>query len=751
MSSRTLLRFFRFCFLLIFFSCKEPIFFLSYDANLFDEGVTLITDLPTKKSYMANVNIKVANLAKLSNGFSSISWNTMADGSGTSYKGGDTVVLSADLTLYAIWDLSGLQYSAKCYFEAIDSNVYLHSSEVGLSGDYADKLYTSEFGKKSNVVAPPSPVGFDKPGINQKEITNHGMVVEIRYPRKRITINFNSITGAGTSSFKNGVTGKYGAPTNLVPKHPSNFTFVKWVDNSGNQITLPSTFPSENLTIDSANALYVNGAGHPVYPAYLTINRDSFSTSSNDDVGQQTPSWATKPYSFQLVKRPITDPVYSDVFKFGNGSSQTPVRGSVTVTTGDQHGGQQGASSNDKKGGSFRIPALNRLVLPNGTVRIFAAMDIRYRGREDGNGDCGTTDFGGSDILIMYSDNGGASWTKKLIDVDNSFNESGKTTPISRSTDLGDPQLWTVGNNIYMGCVGGAAITTGRYNGEGATTRVFCSRDFGETWVESTNISQNRYTYAYMWNTIDLGLTNPGNQEGYSNLPCPGHGIVLTKDVPGTPMKAGMSAVPMQGGKNDFYCYVIYGNGDPSTWDRHGTQYIAPSHNNGEWQICQLDDGTILGIGKVSSSMARYNDNKWNIIGSDPWRGRGMSEVSILKLVNGDDNKYGVVAFGSPKGGGANSSTDFADVGRNEITVSFARDISKSVLTLTDSPLDSQRYYIQLRKKGQRYFGYTDMVMLDNETMGVIYECFDYDNDKIDGMRFMLIDVSLIIDRLSQK
>ena len=218
-------------------------------------------------------------------------------------------------------------------------------------------------------------------------------------------------------------------------------------------------------------------------------------------------------------------------------------------------------------------------------------------------------------------------------------------------------------------------------------------------------------------------------------------------------MKAGMTAVPMQGGKGDFQCYMAYGNGDPSTWSNRGTAAIVQSNNNGEWQMCQLDDGTILGTGKPGgSTFARYKDNVWTTISADAWKGRGLSKVSILKVMNGDDTgKYGIVAFSSPKGGGANPATDFADSGRNQITISFARDISKEKLSMSDSPLDSERYYVQIRKMGQRYFGYTDMVMVDDETIGVLYECFDKTNNNLDGMRFILIDASEVIKKLSVK
>ncbi len=761
-------------------------------------------------------------------------WNTQPDGSGADYYEGDELVLDADTTLYATWALPVRVLDSTEAAQAIEELEDGESVKIEIEGavDF-EKLKTALAATKGKVELDLSQAdeftSIDSsafqdaagltslvlPGtvtsIESRAFANSGLTsLIIRDDASQITIETDAIpegtkilvpegsleaclnknpglqgkifpstvtitvewTGAGTSgeSFKSEYVGDYGTPTGIsqTPETPANFTFKGWVNDSGQAITLPATF-EESKEIQ-ANATFVNAAGYPVYPAYLTVQRKSYAEAENDDVGQEKPDWAEKIYSQQLVKRPISDPVFTDAFKFGDGSSQIPQRETLTVTAGGDgtspsHGGV--GTGNAKNGGSFRIPALISMTLPSGKTRVFAAMDVRYRGEEDGNGDCGTTN-GGSDILILYSDDGGATWPgRKMIDVDNIWDESGKTNTMSHKTDLGDPALWTVGNKLYMGAVGGGPSSARtNMNDYTNTNRVFVSSDYGETWVEDTNISSNngmakpRETYSYLWNTKDGNLTNPGNgQGGYANLPCPGHGIILTKDVPNTNMKAGMTAVPMQGGggSTNFATYIIYGNGEPSTWSKNGS-IMVPNSGNGEWQICQLDDGTILSLGKNTSGpieMRRYSganmSEGWYTVDSDPWggRNRGASQTSLLKVADGDGDKKGVVAFASPKQGGANPSTDFQDSGRNQVTVSFAADNSKSVATGEGSPLGDVRYYVQIRKMGQRYFGYTDMVMVDDELIGILYECFDNTEDNLDGMRFITIDVSEIIKKLS--
>ena len=639
-----------------------------------------------------------------------------------------------------------VQYSIRHLFETTDGN-YAAASSAGVSdsnGIYGDKQVSGIPGQKTNVTASPAPTGFMDGQVTQVEIAEDA-VVEVRYERKTVTITINSITGAGTSGLNSPFTGKYGTATNISPTPPASFTFVKWVDNSGGAVSIPTTFPAEDQTIEAANATFVNATGYPVYPAYLTVQHTSYTGAENDDVGQEKPAWAggNKTYSTQIADRPISHTPY-DAFIF-DGTSQQPTKGQLVVTTGNTTGI-----------GSFRIPALNKLVKPDGTIRLFAAADIRYRGRAEGNGDCGDGSAGGSDFLVAYSDDGGATWTRKAIDVPNVFNEKGQSTAATYGHDLGDPQLWTVGNTIYVGGVTGTGIL-GRGNNQNSGLRVFKSVDYGETWTEDTNISTGRNTYAFLWND-STGSLIQATQNGYANLPCPGHGIVLTQDVPGTNMKKGMTVVPMQGGNNPFKAYLVYGTGEPSTWQQNGSQPIDTSSGQGEWQVCQLDDGTLFGVGKRTDkniTNARYTSTGWTEIASDPWLPRGNSQSSVLKIVDGNGStKYGVVAFTSPKSAGAKTNADATDdKGRDKVTISFGRDITGvQSISGSQSPIDSsERYYIQIRKMGQRFFGYTDMVMVNNEVLGIIYECFDNANNDIDGLRFMTVDVSEVVKKLSVK
>jgi len=785
---------------------------LSYDANL-PEGHSLSSGtLPGTKVYMKGAKVVVAAAGELitTEGDVGSGWNTMPDGSGDNYFEGQTITLDSNITLYATYgatqrilnsaeaaqlinelqpdesvdilitdkvDFDSLRIalsSTKGKVEldlveaenltSITANAFQGATGVfsvtlpntvtsiesnAFAGSGLKSLILEE-GKADSITkidesAIPDEAKIYVPDAQLSEYKSKFPTLSDKIVSDIVTITVE-YTGAGTSTLQTEFKGAIGTRPKFseIPQAPSNFTFVKWVDDSGKTLILPIFKP--DLPTVKANATFVNAAGYPVYPAYLTVQRTSYAEAENDDVGQEKPTWAggDKTYSTQITDRPMTHTPY-DAFTF-DGTSQQPTKGQLVVTTGNTTGI-----------GSFRIPALNKLVKPDGTTRLFAAADIRYRGRAEGNGDCGDTTAGGSDFLVAYSDDGGATWTKKAIDVPNVFNEEGQSTSPTYGHDLGDPQLWTVGNTIYVGGVTGTGILK-RSGNMNSGFRVFKSVDYGENWTEDTDISQGRNTYAFLWNNNDSTLVK-AEQNGYANLPCPGHGIVLTKDVPGTDMKKGMTVVPMQGGSSSFATYLIYGFGEPSSWDKTGTATI-PNSSQGEWQVCQLDDGTLFVVGKkyfnqqTTISSARYTSDGWTEISSDPWIPRGASQSSVIKIADGNlTDKYGVVAFTSPKSAGAKSGADNNDdKGRDKVTISFGRDITGHQVIDNQSPIDSsERYYIQIRKMGHRFFGYSDMVMVDREVLGVIYECSDNANNDIDGLRFMTIDVSEVVKKLSVK
>ena len=352
----------------------------------------------------------------------------------------------------------------------------------------------------------------------------------------------------------------------------------------------------------------------------------------------------------------------------------------------------------------------------------------------------------------MYSDDGGATWPGKyLVDVKNSWGKSAtKENDTAIDTDIGDPQLFVSGSNVYMIAAGGGGILGAKKNSIPCNTRIWKSADGGVSWQEITTSTEQ--SFAFHWDTL--------SPSGVWNLGGPGHGIVLKKTVPSlngggnsNQLVEGATVLPMQGGDGSSHgVYLVAGTGEPSaSWTAVPN---SKSPTNEEGQVCQLDDGTLLLAMKQDNktTMKRFATEGVYTLGSDPWTSGGASQMSLLKVKDGDgSSSYGVVALCNPRSSGANGSgDDDSDTGRGNVIVSFARDkTGRESIGTNTSPLGDERYYINIRAEKQRYFGYSDMVMVGDEMLGLLYECCHRTEENVDGMRFITIDVSEILQQLS--
>lgn len=428
------------------------------------------------------------------------------------------------------------------------------------------------------------------------------------------------------------------------------------------------------------------------------------------------------------------------------------------------------ATVGNENHGSYRIPSITKTTLPDGkTTRLICAFDVRYRGTFKGDGDVGQN-TAGSDITVMYSDDEGKTWTTAInkktgtipaIDVDNTYDGDGKTKAQTKENtlDVCDPQLTVFPDGtIYCGMAAG----TGNMNVAYANFRLWVSTDYGASWEEATGSSANNQTKGTFF---DKWMREIGKGFFKTGITTPGHGIVLKKDVPGSSnFKKNQAVMPIfLNGNPDtnsgFGMYLATGSEkNPIDWSTDSfakTFFRWGNANQEESQICQLDDGSILMYGKCYSrgmdEFSRFSNDKWTKLDNTISNGKNC-QSGLLKVADGDGkNKCGVVAFSYSGNSAGNASSLAQGSGRGNITICFARDISaKEGVEATAFPLDqNQPYYLKVRTKGQSYFGYTDMVMINENVLGIIYETYDRDQE-VNGMRFLRIDVSAIIQELSK-
>ncbi|MBQ4330909.1 MAG: exo-alpha-sialidase [Spirochaetaceae bacterium] len=348
--------------------------------------------------------------------------------------------------------------------------------------------------------------------------------------------------------------------------------------------------------------------------------------------------------------------------------------------------------------------------------------------------------------------------------MDNTYDGEGNTRNHTQKNtlDVCDPQLTVFPDGtIYCGmAAGGGNIQTSYSN-----FRLWKSTDNGETWEEdehssASNVRTDTFFHKWMKNIAASGQFKTG-------ITTPGHGIVLGKDVPNSPLfKQGQVVMPIflngtPSGTNYFHIkdrggmYLATGlAADPFDWDTSNFYKTYTKWDNThqeESQVCQLDDGSLLMYGKnwTNDQFSRYRDDKWEILTSSITGGQNC-QAGLLKVADGNGGgKYGVVAFSYSGNAAANAKGLEQGAGRGNITICFARDISTE--NATGFPLDEKEpYYLKIRTKSQSYFGYTDMVMIDENTLGIIYETYDREQD-VDGMRFLRINVGPIIRKLSTR
>lgn len=104
--------------LFLFSSCKQEvdvkIYKVCFDSNGATEGEPpKPSDVPTDETFI------VPNADSLGkDGYVFKDWNTLQDGTGTSFKEGDSILVEQDITLYAQWDVTPFEFT---YLAATDS------------------------------------------------------------------------------------------------------------------------------------------------------------------------------------------------------------------------------------------------------------------------------------------------------------------------------------------------------------------------------------------------------------------------------------------------------------------------------------------------------------------------------------------------------------------------------------------------------------------------------------------------------
>lgn len=216
----------------------------------------------------------------------------------------------------------------------------------------------------------------------------------------------------------------------------------------------------------------------------------------------------------------------------------------------------------------------------------------------------------------------------------------------------------------------------------------------------------------------------------------PGQGLVTTKEVvtaSGEKLPVGTVVLPMQwfgAGLRGCYDFAIYGVSDERgnrVWKATG----LVSGSSQEPQITELDDGSWLmmtkGYARGKRRYFRTSDFKdWQEAAGGP--GGQQVQGSIVKLGYAKSLKCGLYATVFDRGDN-----------RSKLTLSFGKDMTGDPSTAAEGVrwnFDNEHYPdLMIYEPTTWGKGYNSLVMLDDHTLGVLYEARNH-------IYFDLIDIS---------
>lgn len=306
----------------------------------------------------------------------------------------------------------------------------------------------------------------------------------------------------------------------------------------------------------------------------------------------------------------------------------------------------------------FRIPA--SVVSQEGTIMVFA------EGRVDNS-----EDYGNIDIVLKRSFDGGKSWDELCVVADDSGNRCGNPVPVVLES-----------GKILL-------VYSWSKTGEEATVNdvvytVF-SEDDGKTWSSPVDITSQ--------------IKGNGDSNFHSG---PVHGIVKTFE----PHK-GRIIVPMWGSSPK--AFVIYSDDDGLSWHKGGA---ASYEKSNESTVAELGNGDII---MNSRNGDKSNYYRYDAVSEDggetflPSRQTSLIEPvngcqgSLLRHSVGPQTKETVLLFCNP-----NHTSS-----RRHGTIKASFDSGK---------IWSKMYQFVPSEGDGMYTSYSDMVLLSETVIGVVYE-----------------------------
>lgn len=342
----------------------------------------------------------------------------------------------------------------------------------------------------------------------------------------------------------------------------------------------------------------------------------------------------------------------------------------------------------------YRIPAVASVEMPNGTTRIFSAVDKRYNSY---------TDIGGGhviDIVVRYSDDGGKTWsTPVTIAKGDNSNDA--------TCGYGDPSF-TIGADGKIFCLFAAGNTGFFY---GLNRIVMCtSEDYGETWTGPSVIAPASDSATGITFTDHAGL--------YDYFVTSGKGLYTSDGV----LMYLLDAQTASGGTETNY--LFYSTDEGATW--HVDDNVVATEAN-EAKLVELELGKLLSSTRSAYSRI-FNEGSYtkNSDGTCTFTW-GTQRTESLLTQNGSGNNQDVIVY--------NRNADLsAKVLLHTITSGNGHKTLKLFMSIDQGT--SWNEVMQVQPGGSRY---AVMTVLPNGDLGILFEDYSLETGNQYPINFLTV------------
>lgn len=324
----------------------------------------------------------------------------------------------------------------------------------------------------------------------------------------------------------------------------------------------------------------------------------------------------------------------------------------------------------------YRIPALTSVKMPDGTTRIFSAVDKRYNSY---------TDIGGGhviDIVVRYSDDGGKTWSPPVT-IAKGDNSNDATC------GYGDPSF-TVGAGGKVFCLFAAGNTGFFY---GLNRIAMCTTtDYGKTWTGPTVIAPA--------STSSSGITFIDHAGLYDYFVTSGKGLYTSDGV----LMYLLDAQKTSSGTETNY--LLYSVDEGATW--HVDNKVVATGAN-EAKLVEIEPGKLL-----SSTRSPYdrifNTGTYTKNSSTCTFKWGKQHTEPLLTQNGSGNNQDVIVHSRHADGSARVLLHTIASGYGHKSLKLFMSIDKGT---------TWHEVMQVQPGGSRY-AVTNV--LDNGDLGILFE-----------------------------